>query len=156
MLHKGLQVASCILVSCVLFRILAFMSSTASELKILREPSEELPTRFLYLLETESCLPNHLNTAEAIGKDTTCQCDVLTLSFRNVCKVSGSPHIFKPGTTWAAGRNLLYKIAKRRSEKYLYYIFLDDDILLKVKLPRPNENPWRLFENFLNRIQPAV
>ena len=159
MLHKGLQVASCILISCVLFGILAFMSSIASDFKILREPSEELPTRFLYLLETESCLPNHLNTAEAIGNDTACQCDVLALSFKNVCKVSGSSHIkyiFKPGTTWAAGRNLLYEVARRRSEKYLYYIFMDDDILLKVKLPRPNENPWRLFENFLNRIQPAV
>ena len=155
-LNKTLKVASWILLSCFVFVILASILSIPTEFSL--EPSKELRTKFFYLLQTESCLPRHLNTTETIGNDSTCQCDILVLSFKSACNVSGLPHIkyiFNSSLTWAAGRNLLYEVA-RRSEKYLYYIFMDDDIFLQMKLLRRKENPWRLFENFLRRIQPAV
>ena len=45
-----------------------------------------------------------------------------------------------------------------RSEKYLYYIFMDDDLHLKSKSrhDRDSRNLWRVFETFLWRIEPAV
>ena len=117
------------------------------------------PSRFLYLLQTESCLPDHLNSVETIGYASPCQCDVLVLSFKQICSVTPSPHIeyiFNSSTTWTTGRNLLFKVARRRGEKYLYYIFMDDDIVLRFKTEPNNHNPWREFENFLKRIEPAV
>ena len=170
-LYKTLKVASCILFSCVLFLVLSLVSISSFGSKLSLDPSKELQmqarstkelrmqARFLYLLQTESCIPKHLNTAETIGNNSTCQCDILVLSFKSVCKISGPPHIeyiFNSSSTWAAGRNLLYEVSRQRSEKYLYYIFMDDDIFLQIKVPRSTKNPWRLFENFLMRIQPAV
>ena len=120
---------------------------------------DERPTLFLYMLQTETCLPDHLRPAEAIGNTSSCQCDVLVLSFRHVCTKAPPPHvkyIFNSSTTWAAGRNLLYEAARKRSEKYLYYIVMDDDIYLKVVSGTIKANPWRWFEDFLKRIEPAV
>ena len=124
------------------------------------EPIEEFPTRFLYLLQTESCLPNHLKPTDVIGNDSTCQCDVLVLSYRSMCNNDAAPHIeyiFNSSTTWATGRNLLYEVAQRRTEKYLYYIFMDDDVHLSNKTKtKTTTDSWRKFENFLKRIEPAV
>ena len=88
-LYNTLKVASCILFSCVLFLVLASISSIGSKLSL--DPSKELQmqTRFLYLLQTESCIPKHLITAETIGNDSMCQCDILVLGFKSVCNISG-------------------------------------------------------------------
>ena len=61
-------------------------------------------------------------------------------------------------TSWNKGRNLLLEVARKRSEQYLFYIFMDDDIILWVRSKGwPTKHPgWRGFENFLKRIQPAV
>ena len=115
------------------------------------------PSRFLYLVQTESCLPDHLDSVETIGYASACQCDVLVLSFKQICSVTPSPHIeylFNSSTTWTTGRNLLFEVARRRGEKYLYYIFVDDDIVLEFETKQ--NNPWREFEDFLKRIEPAV
>ena len=112
--------------------------------------------RFLYLTQTESCLPDHLESVEAFGNALSCQCDVLVLSYKQACGKTVSPNIeylYNSSTTWTTGRNLLYKAAMKRSEKYLYYIFMDDDIVLKKSA---RKNPWREFEDFLKRIEPAV
>ena len=108
------------------------------------------PSRFLYLLQTESCLPDHLDSVETIGNASACQCDILVLSFKQICSVTSSPHIeyiFNSSTSWTTGRNLLFEVARRRGEKYLYYIFMDDDIVLRFKTEPNNHNPWREFEN---------
>ena len=113
--------------------------------------------RFLYLIQTESCLPDQLKSVEVLGNALSCQCDVLVLSYKQACRPNtASPHleyIYNSSTTWATGRNLLYEIAMKRNEKYLYYIFMDDDIVLKRTTKK---NPWREFEDFLKRIEPAV
>ena len=121
--------------------------------------SEKAGKTFLYLLQKESCLPNHLRSAEAIGKSRYCHCNVLVLSYKKACKettpsLAHVEYLYAPSSTWNTGRNLLFTTAMNRSEKYLYYIFMDDDIILKtVTLCK---NPWREFENFLAEIEPAV
>ncbi len=117
-----------------------------------------VPTlRFLYLVQTESCLPDHLKAVEAFGNALACQCDVLVLGYKQVCRdtaLHNVEYLFNSSTTWTTGRNLLHEAAMRRSQKYLYYIFMDDDIVLQTTVR--NQNPWREFEDFLGRIEPAV
>ena len=127
-----------------------------SELELDEHEEGSHLNRFLYLIQTESCLPDNLESVEVFGNALSCQCDVLVLSFKQACRNTVSPHIeyiYNSSTTWGKGRNLLYEVAMKRSEKYLYYIFMDDDIVLKKSTKK---NPWREFEDFLKRIEPAV
>ncbi len=123
-------------------------------------PQEELdtrqPLRFLYLVQTESCISDHHKSPRVIGNASACQCDVLVLSYRKMCQVTPPAHveyIFNKSTTWNSGRNLLFETAWKRNETYLYYIFMDDDIDLQTKTEK---NPWRMHEDFLKRIEPAL
>ena len=115
------------------------------------------PSRFVYLVQSESCLPDSLTAVEALGNSTACHCDVLVLSYYQACSYPSPKHIeyisATSPTSWSEGRNLLYRTATNRSEKYLYYIFMDDDITLQIQAA---VNPWRVFEDFLTRIEPAV
>ena len=122
-------------------------------------PSPSPPSRFLYLLQTESCLPDSLRSIEAFGNSTTCHCDVLVLSYKLTCNDTPPAHVeyisASSPTSWSEGRNLLFGVAMKRSKEYLYYIFMDDDIILQT-INNATGNPWRLFEDFLRRIVPAV
>ena len=124
-----------------------------------RGSSDERLSRILYLVQTESCLPKHLNSADGIGDTNICQCDVVVLSYKQQCKEIKQPehveYLFNSSASWNVGRNLLLEVAKKRGRKYLYYIFMDDDITLKVKGTRP-QNPWRYFENFVRELEPAL
>lgn len=120
------------------------------------ETSVRLP-RFLYLVQTEACLPEYLASLEVLGNPLACQCDVLVLGYKQTCEntsLSHVEHLFNSSTTWSTGRNLLLSTAMNRSEKYVYYIFMDDDIVLIN--PVNDRNPWREFEEFLLRIGPAL
>ncbi len=114
------------------------------------------PSRLLYLVQTESCLYDRL--VQAFKNASVCQCDALVLSYKQPCTVATSSNVdylFNSSTTWTTGRNLLYHVAKmRRSERYLYYAFIDDDIILEGATEE--KQPWRAFEDFLRRIEPAV
>ena len=134
---------------------------------VLRDPSipphrftpqltQEKPMRFLVMVQTESCLPSHLNSEEAFGNITTCECDVLVLNFEQKCNQTSPTHIqyiFKSNTSWNEGRNLLLEVGRSRSVRYLYYIFIDDDIQLFTNL---NVNPWRTFLDILKEVEPAI
>ena len=120
-----------------------------------------LNIKILYLTQTEKCLPVYLKSPEVIGNTTACQCDVLVLSYKEECKDTSLPHvkyIFQPSTTWNTGRNLLYDISKARDKFYLYYIFMDDDVKLRLVETESdnNVNPWRMFEDSLTTIQPPI
>ena len=112
---------------------------------------------FLVMVQTDSCLNVRFKSRDSFGNTTICQCDVLVLSFKKECKEASPAHIqytFKPKErTWNLGRNKLFEIAKNRSEKYVYYIFVDDDIQLQTKL---HIKPWLTFLQFLKEIEPAV
>ena len=97
--------------------------------------------KFAYLTQTESCLPKYLQAPQQLGNSSSCQCDVLVLSYRQKCSDSSLQllhveYIFDPDTSWTTGRNLLYRTAKKRVQKYLYYTFFDDDITLIFNLRR--------------------
>ena len=119
-------------------------------------------TWILYLLQTEECLPRHLKSV--LGNSSACPCDVVVLSYKKVCtdtSLSNVKYLFNSSTTWTTGRNLLFYInIYRRSERYLYYILMDDDVHLQWTEKLGKEfrfkDPWRSFEEFLYRVQPAV
>ena len=118
------------------------------------------PLRFLYLVQTESCLPLNLASLEVLGDPSSCICDVLVLNFKERCSNISLPHVeyvFDSSTTWTTGRNLLYELAMKRNKIYHYYIFMDDDIeLYIIKEENKTQNPWRAFESSLKSIEPAV
>ena len=116
--------------------------------------------RFLYLVQTESCLPQNLASPEVLGDPSSCNCDVLVLNYKERCSNISLPHVeyvFNSSTTWTTGRNLLYDLAMKRNEIYNYYIFMDDDIeLYIIEEELENMNPWRAFESSLKSVEPAV
>ena len=119
---------------------------------------------FLYLIQAPSCLPVHLQGEQEIGSETTCSCDVLILSYKGKCCSQQPPkhieYLHLNGTTWNTGRNYLHKHAMKRTTKYLYYIFMDDDIRFRFTANSKNTTrvggPWRSFERFLFEYKPAV
>lgn len=74
-------------------------------------PSSRLPSRFLYLLQTESCLPHSLRSVKALGNSIACRCDVLVLSYKQRCNNTLPVHVkyISAGspTSWNEGRNLI-------------------------------------------------
>ena len=118
---------------------------------------------FLYLLETESCLPRYITPQNALGNEVACRCDVIVLSYKRKCHsplpqkhmryIEFNENFTK--LTWAEGRNLLYETSQKIKVDYQYYIFLDDDAFLKSRANKPY-NPWREFESFLLRVEPAL
>ena len=126
----------------------------------IHEGNYSITKPFLYMIQTESCIPKHFLSLDKLGDATQCRCDILVLSFSKMCEGERTPHthieyLFNSSTTWTTGRNMLYSSAIEREEKYLYYLFLDDDIILKMKR-NDTSNPWRVFENSLIRLQPPV
>lgn len=116
--------------------------------------------KFAYLVQTESCLNDYLLSSEVLGDATTCRCDVLVLSFKNRCEHTSLPHVhymFDPSTTWSTGRNLLYRTIVSQASSYIYYTFLDDDVILRFgDRSDVTANPWREYENSLLDAEPLV
>ena len=112
-------------------------------------------TPFIYLTQTEKCIP--LRILESIGISDTCNCDVIALSYQAECTELSSvnvAYLFERGSTWNSGRNALYLAAVNRTPGYHYYIFMDDDVKftfneftppdLKKKLPLQSFQQWLL------------
>ena len=123
--------------------------------KPLQQPE---PVKYLYLVQTESCLPAYLQ--EVIGDPSICPCDVLVLSYRTKCDEippSNVKYIYTGNrTSWGGGRNVLYEDAMKHEPVYLFYIFLDDDITINREGNETNSTPWRRFEEFLRCVEPAA
>ena len=128
-------------------------------------PNENSNKTFLYLVQAVSCLPKDLRPFKALGDGRNL--DVLVLSYRTKCTLPTPDHIehlYANAATWTIGRNILYEASQKRITNYLYYIFLDDDIVLDIKTSLLDYmfgeskiiNPWRKFEKFLLRVEPAV
>jgi len=50
----------------------------------------EFTKTFIYLTQTEQCLPQNLASSSEIGNPDTCNCDVIVLSFQNKCQDQNS------------------------------------------------------------------
>ena len=127
--------------------------------------STELPARkpFVYLTETEQCLPPYLASSSQIGDPQTCNCDVIVLSYRAKCQENNQSHVsylFDPNTLFASGRNVLFFAAMDRRPGYHYYIFLNDDTVLRYNKFTPADmkklSPFRAVENWLLDYEPVV
>ena len=135
--------------------------SNSSETRLPAIDIEVTPTRFLYLTQTEHCIPAYLRSPKVIGDSEACQCDVIILSYKKKCDDTSLPHFqylfnSSKSTTWTVGRNLLYEAAKERKDKYIHYIFMDDDVKLISLKWFDTQNPWRMYEKSLKTFQPAV
>ena len=133
--------------------------------KYAKQESKELPTRkpFVYLTETEQCLPPYLASSSQIGDPQTCNCDVIVLSFRAKCQENTQSHVsylFDPDTLFASGRNVLFFAAMDRRPRYHYYIFLNDDTVLEYNKFTPASlktlSPFRAVETWLLDYEPVV
>ena len=96
-----------------------------------------------------------------IGNSSACNCNVLILGYKFLCNETSLEHVeyvHDPKTIWSTGRNLLCDIAVKIPTKYLYYIFMDDDILLKPTWRNNCEvnNSWQNCERFLLKYTPPV
>ena len=121
------------------------------------------PKLFIYLTQTEHCLPQNLSSSKEMGDENTCKCDVIVLSYRAPCQEAKPSHVsylFVGESSWTLGRNILYFVAREKTPGYNYYIFLDDDIELRFNSFTPQEmkklGPFRAFEEWLLDYQPAV
>ncbi len=72
-----------------------FSSSKELDAGINYQPKEldSRPSRFIYLVQTESCIPDHLKSPRAIGDASACQCDVLVLSYKKMCTGTPPAHV---------------------------------------------------------------
>ena len=118
---------------------------------------------FIYLTETEQCLPRNLASSSQIGDPETCNCDVIVLSFRAKCQENNQSHItylFDPNTLFASGRNVHFFAALDRRPGYHYYIFINDDTKLMFNEFTPANmtkmSPFRAVEDWLLDYEPAV
>ena len=136
------------------------------EIRITFVPKDVAPNKlFVYLVQTEQCIPEKLKRNESFGSPDECMCDVIVLSFKEKCLDSVPSHMehiySKTATSLNAGRNTLYKVARSRNINYLYYILLDDDVQISYneKYAPPEMKsipPLRSFEHFLFNHEPAV
>ena len=134
-----------------------FSSLTRAEYSLLSN-STRSQKKFIYLTQTESCLNDYLRSH--LSNPTSCQCDILVLSWKEKCSDSSLPHveyIFDTNTTFTTGRNLLYRSVMKREQKYLYYTFFDDDVTMAFKKePHKNADTWREYEKSLLRVRPLI
>ncbi|XP_046861468.1 uncharacterized protein LOC124454747 [Xenia sp. Carnegie-2017] len=141
-------------------------SSNSSSIKI-QVKSNHQNKRFIYLIQTESCLLDNLLNPQMFGHKA--EHDVLVLSWKSMCSATqfSTPsynisYIFRPGTTWSSGRNILYELAMNSSQSYLYYIFLDGDLSYHFsnsdfeKTYRQCNTSLEMFEYFLLKYEPAI
>ncbi|MFC1858079.1 hypothetical protein ACFL9U_08615 [Thermodesulfobacteriota bacterium] len=112
---------------------------------------------FVYLIQSESDLP-YPNLPDARN-------DIILLTWKKPSNLPNS--VFYPGSSWNEGRNRLLseavRISKSTGNAYLYYVFLDEDCIVKEdealaeKLHVPlTGNPFRTFERYLLEWEPAV
>ncbi|XP_032237493.1 uncharacterized protein LOC116618165 [Nematostella vectensis] len=103
-------------------------------------PAGKGEKQFLYVTQTEECLPGHFLRKDQLGPEGETY-DLLVLSWKSQCtdlsKHYHNVRYLYPGinTTWSTGRNILFDQIMEEPKKYLYYIFMDDDIFLNFTDP---------------------
>ena len=119
---------------------------------------------FVFLTQTEQCLPSELIANLGLNTRENCRCDVIVLSYQKACRDSKTPshvhYLFDNTATWRTGRNTLFFIAIQRNLDYIYYIFTDDDVSLKFNRAATRKmrrfTPIQIFQNWLLDYGPAV
>ncbi|XP_078378908.1 uncharacterized protein LOC144662050 [Oculina patagonica] len=160
---KSKETVACIVVFCTICMGVYWIIFNFDDLTKRRNTRFHTSKAFIYLTEAEQCLPPNLANSSQIGDPETCNCDVIVLSFKSECKQDNRSHVsylFDPNTHFASGRNVLFFDAMDRRPGYRYYIFLDDDTILKYNRFTPitmkKLSPFRAVEKWLLDYEPAV
>ena len=160
---KSRRMLSSMVILCFISMIVFLITLNFKECTIARSSRLQSSKPFIYLTETEQCLPPNLASSSQIGDPETCNCDVIVLSYRAKCQENNRSHVsylFDPNTQFASGRNVLFFAAMDRRPGYHYYIFLDDDTIIKHNKETPANmlklSPFRLVEKWLLDYEPAV
>ena len=95
--------------------------------------------KLVYLVQSATGAPA---SYDAIPSD---RADMIQLTWKE--PIGGA--VYLPNSTWSQGRNRLLAEAMNRGEPYLYYVFLDDDIVF-------DKGDWRTFEDVLLKYRPAI
>lgn len=121
---------------------------------------------FVYLVQAESCLSQHLRSF--VNLESSTERDFIVLSWGQECfdlstNISGVMYVNYRNTTWSSGRNILYGLALNKKVNYRYYIFLDEDIEFSFTANTSQDfystgtkHPLKAFENFLLSYEPAL
>jgi hypothetical protein len=101
--------------------------------------------KFLYLIMSDGKINEKLSLLNSRKSDT------LVLTWKKPIKKG----IFFPFSTWTTGRNRLYQeiVNKGLDKKYLYFIFMDGDFILKSEC---QGEPFKIFEKYLEKYLPAI
>ena len=95
------------------------------------KPTPPPPHNILYLIQTEQCIPPYFQLNDVFGIPNL-GFEVIVLSYKEACLDSSMPHVqylLDNRTTWTTGRNVLFEAAMNRNQTYLYYVFMDDDLI---------------------------
>ena len=95
--------------------------------------------KFLYLVQSAARLPDIYSS---IPSD---RAELLQLTWKE--PIDGA--VYLPKSTWTQGRNRLMAEALQRPRQYLFYVFLDDDVVFE-------KGNWRVFEDALLKYRPAI
>ena len=81
------------------------------------EKLDRVSPPFVYLTQTEQCLPSKLAQNLQLNVSSKCRCEVIVLSYQTECQEESPPHftyLFDNTTTWGSGRNKLFFHAVER------------------------------------------
>lgn len=83
-------------------------------------------TPFIYLTQTEQCLPSKLTQNLELSNRSNCRCDVIVLSYKKECREESPLHftyLFDNTTTWGSGRNeLFFRAMEKKNDLHLLHI----------------------------------
>jgi len=114
---------------------------------------------FIYLLQTEHCIKEHMIKPGALADPS--DRDIIVLSFKQKCEDKSLKHItyiLDTSATWTTGRSQLYYAAKSTGNRYRYYVFMDDDVVFKwMQGSRGRQDSaYRGYEKYLLDTEPPM
>ena len=117
---------------------------------------------FIYLTQTEECLPPNLASSAEIGDPESCNCDVIVLSYKSECEHPAralTSLICLNRQPRGPQDECAVFYCNERQPGYHFYILLDDDITLGFNAFTSSEmqklQPFRVFEEWLMDYEPA-
>ena len=116
-----------------------------------------LEKRFVYLVQTESCLPSYLANKINLGEESSCRCDVIVISYKEKCTSNNFTHVqyIYSKCTWTSGRNKWVILSAPRG-RFFHPQFAKSFMNLvahKTKLSLNNPNRSKIIHNVIGSIQ---
>ena len=100
----------------------------------------------LYLIQAAASLPQQYKELES---------DYVLLSYK---EQTDQTDIYLPNSTWTEGRNKLREFVISQNKLlngYDFFCFMDEDLIATDRSMK-NKQPWRIFEQEVYKINPAI